>query len=34
MHKLKSALLPAPVREDDADAADLLRVLCVGLIGW
>ena len=34
MHKLKSALLPAPVREDYADAADLLRVLCVGLIGW
>ncbi len=34
MHKLKSTLLPAPVRGDYADAADLLRVLCVGLIGW
>ena len=34
MRKLKSALLPAPVRGDYADAADLLRVLCVGLIGW
>ena len=34
MRKLKSALLPAPVRGDYADAGDLLRVLCVGLIGW
>ncbi len=29
-----SLLLPAPVREGYADAGDLLRVVCVALIGW
>ena len=34
MRKLKSALSGAPVPGDYADAGDLMRVLCVGLIGW
>ena len=34
MNRFKSALLPAPVRADYADAGDFLRVASVGMIGW
>ena len=34
MNRLKTAFLPAPVRENYADAGDFLRAACVGLIGW
>lgn len=34
MKHIPSALRPAPVRGDYADAGDFLRVLCVALIGW
>lgn len=30
----KSLLLPAPMRRGYADAGDLLRVICVALVGW
>lgn len=34
MQGLPSLFLPAPQRADRADAADFLRVFCVGFIGW
>ena len=34
MKRLSSLFLPTPTRSNYADAADFLRVFCVGFIGW
>ena len=34
MKRLTSLFLPAPTRPEHSDAADFLRVFCVGFVGW